>query len=1133
MNGVSRFVPGWKALCLSAVVLAGTAPVGCSDRSLPDGSLSQGEPLAVNAPGAPDAASRSATVTLITGDRVSVSHPFAGEPAVTLAPGPGREKVRFAASTTYPGGIEQVTVVPQDALPLLASGQLDPQLFNVSELIRQGFDDGREATLPLIVTYRSASPRPLAVSGARSRRWLASIQGEALSSDKQDAGAFWRSIAAGGAGVQGGAGPLGHDIAKVWLDARLRPLLDQSAAMIGAPAAWESGFTGLGVTVAVLDTGVHATHPDLAGRITEAVDFSDTLPGAGDNVGHGTHVAGIIAGSGAASSGRYRGVAPDANLIVGKVCATSSCSVSAIIAGMEWAAPRARIVNMSLGSGGSDGTDPLSTAVNNLTAQHGTLFVAAAGNSGRDQDVGAPAAADAALAVASVDKTGGVSAFSSLGPRLGDHAFKPEIAAPGRDIVAARAEGTPTGDSAPVDDRYTRLSGTSMAAPHVAGAAALLAQRYPDWRADRLKAALMGTARPVAGFSVHAGGVGRVDLARALTQRVHATGVNLSFGGIPWPHEAAPAGRAVTYQNDGDSAVTLNLTLAATDQAGNPAPDGFVAVDPTTVVVPAQGSATVQVTVTPQARRKGLYGLRLTASDGITTVESAGVVFQEPEQYDLTIVSIDRNGEPPSGGFGFAFNLDTDASSTISYRGGTTTLRLEKGRYDIHSLIYGAEGTIAASRPLVMLDQDTTVTLDGRLSRPLTVTVDRPSAAPWWGSITLHSKGYGGIGASMITLSQDTLHALPTEKVTDHAFNLNYRAFLRPATPPVGVEAADDFVYNLVFPLEGGVPADLHFRVRDDDLAIVHARYHKAGEATTYRNDLGQTRDGATAFLPILERPLPGRRLEYYTAGIAWRHALQFYPLIDPSLFYSEQITGAGIYQPGHQFVRWNSGPIGPTFGPPEPYWGAYRIANIISVYLTPFSPGEPGHTTHFWGGSTTISRDGVVIGTAERAAYGAFNVPAEAGTYTVEVTGDREVAWSELGTRFEGSWTFRSAGAGDRTLRYLPFMLVQATAPVDALNRAPAGLPYLLGLEVQRQPGAPTPQVTELSVELSHDDGATWQPSEVFWSDGRPFAQVIHPATPGFVSIRCSARDAAGNSATHTVTRAYRTQLSGLLTRD
>ena len=194
---------------------------------------------------------------------------------------------------------------------------------------------------------------------------------------------------------------------------------------------------------------------------------------------------------------------------------------------------------------------------------------------------------------------------------------------------------------------------------------------------------------------------------------------------------------------------------------------------------------------------------------------------------------------------------------------------------------------------------------------------------------------------------------------------------------------------------------------------------------------------------------------------------------------------------------------------------------------MSPFSPGETEHEALWWEpeGTTTLSREGAVIGTFPVSGFGLFEVPADPGIYTLDVTGTREVAWATLGTAFTGSWTFRSERAGDDDVHLLPLMTVRVSAPVDRANSAPAGLPFLLGLEVQRQPGSPAPAVTELKLDVSYDDGATWHPAEVFFSDGRARALVTHPATPGFVSLRCSARDVDGNAVTHTVLRSYRTQ--------
>ncbi|MFG1626164.1 S8 family serine peptidase [Kribbella sp. NPDC049227] len=190
-----------------------------------------------------------------------------------------------------------------------------------------------------------------------------------------------------------------------------------------------------------------------------------------------------MAGTGAASGGRYRGVAPAASLAIGKVLDDSgNGTAESVIAGMLWAATevKAKVVNLSLGSEPADGTDPLSEAVDTLSREHGTLFVAAAGNAGEDENVASPAAADEALAVGSVNRDEVPSGFSNRGPRLGDSMVKPELVAPGEGIAAARpTDVPPLGE--PVDAAYQRLDGTSMATPHVTGSAALVAQQHPSW----------------------------------------------------------------------------------------------------------------------------------------------------------------------------------------------------------------------------------------------------------------------------------------------------------------------------------------------------------------------------------------------------------------------------------------------------------------------------------------------------------------------------------------------------------------------------------------------------------------------------------------------------------------------------
>src|SRR5262249_33567351 len=160
---------------------------------------------------------------------------------------------------------------------------------------------------------------------------------------------------------------------------------------------------------------------------------------------------------------------------------------------------------------------------------------------------------------------------------------------------AARAAGNNLGE--PVDQYYQRLSGTSMATPHVAGAAALLAERHPDWTGQQLKAALVDYAAVDPKQPVFAQGGGRVQVPAALDATLPTDVASLSLGDYPWPQSATKtADEAVTYHNAGDQAVTLTLSATAnrvddmvsTSHHGGGAP-GSISVSPSTLTVPAHG----------------------------------------------------------------------------------------------------------------------------------------------------------------------------------------------------------------------------------------------------------------------------------------------------------------------------------------------------------------------------------------------------------------------------------------------------------------------------------------------------------------------------------------------------------------
>jgi serine protease AprX len=314
---------------------------------------------------------------------------------------------------------------------------------------------------------------------------------------------------------------------------------------VGAPEVWRQlGVTGRGVGVAILDSGI-APHPDLAGRIVAAVDFtsgdnSGTLVPPADPGGHGTHVAGLVAGDGTSSGGAYAGVAPGANLIdVRVIAAHGSTNVSTLIAGMQWVlAHRAdyniRVVNLSAGGPATTTyrNDPLATAAEVLVFA-GITVVVSAGNEGpKQRTITSPGIDPYVITVGGIDDSGttttvddDLASWSSRGLTPIDGLAKPDVVAPGRKVVSLRSPGSRLDQELPdrlvvgldpLAPAYFLLSGTSMAAPIVTGVVALMLERSPALTPEQVKNRLKGTATALPFGSPETTGSGLVDAPAAV-----------------------------------------------------------------------------------------------------------------------------------------------------------------------------------------------------------------------------------------------------------------------------------------------------------------------------------------------------------------------------------------------------------------------------------------------------------------------------------------------------------------------------------------------------------------------------------------------------------------------------------------
>ena len=293
-----------------------------------------------------------------------------------------------------------------------------------------------------------------------------------------------------------------------WYDLPVQVCLDFSVPLIQAPRLWSIGASGRGVRVALLDTGLDVSHPDLRGRVVGSAVF------AGDNLldrqGHGTHIAGIIAGNGSSSAGRFAGVAPDAAILVAKVMDDRGAGWSSdVMAGLDWAVVQgARVANLSLSSDHyGDGSDALSLFCD-AAVQQGVVVCVAAGNAGPlAQTVGAPGCARQVITVGASTDADGVAEFSARGPTA-DARIKPDLLFPGTLITSTRARGTTMGASQ--GELYTEASGSSMATAHASGVVALLLEADPNLTPAEVKAHLLAGAKDL-GRHAQMQGAGRGD----------------------------------------------------------------------------------------------------------------------------------------------------------------------------------------------------------------------------------------------------------------------------------------------------------------------------------------------------------------------------------------------------------------------------------------------------------------------------------------------------------------------------------------------------------------------------------------------------------------------------------------------
>ncbi|MFH1849111.1 MAG: S8 family serine peptidase [archaeon] len=444
-------------------------------------------------------------------------------------------------------------------------------------------------------------------------------------------------------------------VERVSLDKKVQVYLPDSVGIINASKVWRlhdslgRNITGRNRTIAIIDTGMDYTHPDLGGclgtgcRVLGGYDFVNTDADPMDDHGHGTHCAGIAAGNGTT----VKGVAPDAKLYAYKVLGSSgSGSYSNVIAGIQRATDpdddgdsddRVDVISMSLGGSGHP-DDEVSRAVDTAVGK-GVVVVVAAGNSGPyDESIGSPGVARKALTIGASCKPSQIGVhgycnekiarFSSRGPTsIGG--IKPDVVAPGVEICAAQWEDAWQAYQC-VDNDHTAISGTSMATPHVAGAAALLLQAN-NWKPLQVKSALMLTALDL-GFAPNTQGTGQIDIYRAKNATFATSPQSISLGYVSTGVHSVRIN--ITSLRPAGQNLTLNVTNV-TDETGYSYNLSYL--NATALLVPGNGTASFTFNITVPSLLDGSFEGRVTLR-GINGLHSIPFTFIHLANLTVTVL---------------------------------------------------------------------------------------------------------------------------------------------------------------------------------------------------------------------------------------------------------------------------------------------------------------------------------------------------------------------------------------------------------------------------------------------------------------------------------------------------------------
>ncbi|WP_083734551.1 S8 family serine peptidase [Actinomadura sp. CNU-125] len=694
-------------------------------------------------------------------------------------------------------------------------------------------------------------------------------------------------------------------------------------------------------------------------------------------------------------------------------------------------------------------------------------------------------------------------------------------------MIAARSEGTAIGT--PLDANYTKLSGTSMAAPHVAGGAALLAAAHPDWKPSRLKAALVGTADPATGGDPYELGAGRLDVGEAARTPVLADQGVVDLGTSAYPGHGELSTK-LGWTSSSGKAARLTLDVEVTDRDGRTT-DGAATV-PSHVDVPANGTATAPLTIDASRLDPGLHTAVVTAKGGGATVQTVATLYVEPPTHTLTIDATPLPGADPANLYAWATVVNTtdvvELATTVEVADGATKIRVPEGRYSILGTVQGG-GTgdawyyAVAGDPDVLVDGDTTVTLDGAKAVPATVQVE--------GVQTKAISNY----ANVVQSTDQGMWSMTTTSGDAEAAPMMLQPMDAPQTGSLRAYAAHrlrgpDGFYDVLRPLGDGIPADPSHVITAAEhakLARVDARFAAFdGDATEVLADkrYGLTPEGLLLFDAYADgTPAGTTRTDHVSTGDGIRWTAWGSPRDIPGGWVDQSTVTE--FRPGqHVEHTWGRQPLrpGPYSGtgfssstcvpaPTTRTRGNLHVA-LVDLQTRPdgFDCGVEGIT-----GKLALSADGKKVGETD-GPVGDFTVPSGDTEYKLTYENDSS-AILPVSTRTSTSWTFDSrAPRGDESTG-VPLLLVDYDLNLDLTNR-PTDEPAVF--TASRMAGTGDTKVTGLRFWTSTDDGATWTEAETKPLGNGKFSAPL--PSKGSVSLRVSAEDEGGSAIDQTIIRAY-----------